>query len=520
MSSRKRAELNSRGFVLPVTPAGHPLIDVCMKIPNDPQHIGAFYSAMWSLGRWFNWQRDEDSRAIESANVWKELLVDHLRLNCDMGDGMIEIRFTDECGLEYSNDDGSSWTPVSGWTDFAPACFTGPQGETGATGATGAPGADGADGADGATGATGATGANGIDGVDGTDGIDGVCLDCDPEVPINPEEPGDGTRCAISIILADRAEKLWHDIFDANELELHTIAGGATLASSIIGFFIAGPIAAAAAASLIQPLVQMVELAGELQETDFDAAAYTRFRCAAYCSLPDDTNQITDAVLSTWISALVADPLNAAIFSPVGSITLTSFEDVMNLVPITEWQYEAWTAGTVDPAACLSCFCDSEFEYDWCKFFDFTTGEHGFTGLTGSYQAGQGYKQVIVASDLSATTRQVIAQRGFGGGGANAFTIKAIEVIYSNGHRAAGGQDLTFGGLNGGTAYLSGSLSSYEGSGSFTVLDEPVYPDLNGITISCYPSSNNTGQVGTLTIAGVRFFGVGTEADWSDAEDC
>lgn len=61
------------------------------------------------------------------------------------------FRFTEECVLEYY--DGVEWVAVSGWTEFAPACFIGP------------PGADGAPGAD---------GTNGTNGTNGTDGIDFV----------------------------------------------------------------------------------------------------------------------------------------------------------------------------------------------------------------------------------------------------------------------------------------------------------------------------------------------------------
>jgi len=38
------------------------------------------------------------------------------------------FRFTEACGLEFY--DGEAWQPVTGWTDFAPDCFTGPAGAT------------------------------------------------------------------------------------------------------------------------------------------------------------------------------------------------------------------------------------------------------------------------------------------------------------------------------------------------------------------------------------------------------
>lgn len=53
-----------------------------------------------------------------------------------------QFRFVD-CVLEYSNDGGETWTPVTGWPEAAGSCFQG------APGAPGAPGADGQDGAPG-----------------------------------------------------------------------------------------------------------------------------------------------------------------------------------------------------------------------------------------------------------------------------------------------------------------------------------------------------------------------------------
>jgi len=45
------------------------------------------------------------------------------------------FRFTEACGLEYYN--GEEWIPVDGWTEFAPACFTGADGVDGVDGVDG-----------------------------------------------------------------------------------------------------------------------------------------------------------------------------------------------------------------------------------------------------------------------------------------------------------------------------------------------------------------------------------------------
>lgn len=65
------------------------------------------------------------------------------RLSTSLQDfSTMNFRFTEECGLEYSPD-GSNWTPVSGWAEFAPTCFKGDPGADGADGTNGVDGADG-----------------------------------------------------------------------------------------------------------------------------------------------------------------------------------------------------------------------------------------------------------------------------------------------------------------------------------------------------------------------------------------
>lgn len=69
-----------------------------------------------------------------------------------------EFRMTEACGLEYRIDNGA-WVPVTGWTDFAPTCFAGPQGQQGETGPQGPAGE---------TGPTGPTGPQGPAGESGS----------------------------------------------------------------------------------------------------------------------------------------------------------------------------------------------------------------------------------------------------------------------------------------------------------------------------------------------------------------
>lgn len=47
---------------------------------------------------------------------------------------MLTWNFTDTCILQYSVDGGETWIDVPGWAEFAPACFTGPEGPAGPPG--------------------------------------------------------------------------------------------------------------------------------------------------------------------------------------------------------------------------------------------------------------------------------------------------------------------------------------------------------------------------------------------------
>lgn len=130
------------GLPLPDTLEGNPTVSFCMTIPNAPEYVQAFWGTIWELGNAWNWEKidSEDERRQIAAQVWRDTLqVSRQDFEAGQGCNMTTFRFTEECGLEYSND-GVTWIPVDDWTGFAPDCFTGPQGETGAPGAPGAPG--------------------------------------------------------------------------------------------------------------------------------------------------------------------------------------------------------------------------------------------------------------------------------------------------------------------------------------------------------------------------------------------
>ena len=112
-----------------------PLICVHMSAALVPYIIGAL-----ELYRWRDKWQGSDAQVATALGVMQDLITILTEGDNCGGDMPTNFRFTSDCGLEYTNDSGTSWTAVPGWTDFATICFQGP------AGATGAPGADGADG--------------------------------------------------------------------------------------------------------------------------------------------------------------------------------------------------------------------------------------------------------------------------------------------------------------------------------------------------------------------------------------
>lgn len=130
---------------------------VRLYIPKDRAHVAAFLGALEELTKWWNWERDTAKRGIVAAYVWRDILnglagLDYseptIRTDCDMP----QFRMTPECVLEYSNDNGATWQPVAGWSQYA-SCFVGPAGPQGEQGPQGLPGTQGPQGEPGVVGA-------------------------------------------------------------------------------------------------------------------------------------------------------------------------------------------------------------------------------------------------------------------------------------------------------------------------------------------------------------------------------
>ncbi len=62
------------GYILPAVI--NPLDTVCVpiEVPNDPNHIYAFWGALGELGRFWNWERDAFQSGEAAASVWRDTI--------------------------------------------------------------------------------------------------------------------------------------------------------------------------------------------------------------------------------------------------------------------------------------------------------------------------------------------------------------------------------------------------------------------------------------------------------------
>lgn len=110
-----------KGYRLPavVNPPGHRY--VCVPIPDDQNHILAFLGQLDMLAYWWTWQRDAAKTGKEVARVWREI-VETVRYQLDNGiecDMQFDIRVTEECLLQKSEDGGETWQTIADLSECA-----------------------------------------------------------------------------------------------------------------------------------------------------------------------------------------------------------------------------------------------------------------------------------------------------------------------------------------------------------------------------------------------------------------
>ena len=88
------------GFRLPQV-IDPPTRCLSIDLPDDPEHIAAFWGALQELCYWFNWERDPDKRGVQVSSVWTR----HIQAAHD------RFLSTNPCGNEIPMDDCRELAP-------------------------------------------------------------------------------------------------------------------------------------------------------------------------------------------------------------------------------------------------------------------------------------------------------------------------------------------------------------------------------------------------------------------------
>lgn len=128
------------GYMLPdvIEPTGY--ICVQVQVPTDVYHQAAFWGALDSLGRWFNWQRDEAKRGKDAAEVWRAIAAQARESTC--GGEEVNLQLIQQgCDIVLLNN-GVEATRLTLDTTLCPSLVgpQGPQGPQGEPGESGIPG--------------------------------------------------------------------------------------------------------------------------------------------------------------------------------------------------------------------------------------------------------------------------------------------------------------------------------------------------------------------------------------------
>lgn len=295
----------------------------------------------------------------------------------------LAFQFTEECGLEYTLNDAADpvvWTPVTGWSEFAPSCFVGPAGPTGPAGATGATGPKGDKGDKGDTGATGPAGATGATGAAGATGATGPAGPAGANALNTPAVTAttDDEYCNVAFQIVAYLDAEFNQMLEIVDAVDDAAAGVAELMSSG-----AGPVGVilAAAIAWFNGAIEATTSVLRAAITPDDVAEW---RCRLYCAIVAN-HGYSNAVLEAWKLDVYTNN-GGNVGAPFWAQTVNSFAPDI-------WQQQAYLgAASSATGQCFDCDCPTE----WTHTFDFTSSafssHFGISGGNGTYVSGQGYK--------------------------------------------------------------------------------------------------------------------------------
>lgn len=422
----------------------YPTTCIQIQIPNNLEFRAAFFGALAELGKGYNWQvggDEERERAISA--YWNRLIFDELTEDCE-GDPMATVfRFTAECGLEYSPD-GTNWTPVDGWSEFAETCFEGPAGPAGA------------DGAAGPAGPQGPAGPTAPDPLTAplvpptTNGMRDACtvatavvtsvldnyvlpsldLYVDEIIALGMSELDTqrellqiGTGGAISSGL----NAIWGNVTQA--LYSAGLAVGSTIHATILTFSAWLKSMDAVKADNARDNLRLASVKAELI-------------CMLFTCLDDSTN-LTQAVVDCWTAAIAS---SGDIHQDAKDALLSYMSDNLPLYALRmEAVYNADT-----PANCNSCIAEHFYEWDFTQ----SMGDWALAladGIAGTWVSGQGWKSTLRQSGADRTDELRIG-RSF----SSSFNRSLVRVEIE-GHFTRG--QIQFGGLGRGEMHLRDAVT-------------------------------------------------------------
>lgn len=252
---------------LPINSATEaPLVCVQFSAALVPYVLGLLEIYRWSDK--FKGTQEEVNKSLGIIQDFIVLLTEGNCPDCPENPMPTVWKFTAECGLEYSNDNGGTWNSVPGWSSFAEACFKGDQGESGPVGPVGPVGPSGED------------------------------CECTDPVPVQPPVPVGEDRCVTACNIAFGLGDYFYQQFEDKLDWLEAAFEATTILTDLAGDFIeAFPVLGA----LVDAVINFIE---SVAETDIpalrgenNAAFKENMQCKLYELMANDTDEFTAVYL-------------------------------------------------------------------------------------------------------------------------------------------------------------------------------------------------------------------------------
>jgi hypothetical protein len=246
----------------------------------------------------------------------------------------------------------------------------------------------------------------------------------------------------------------------------------------------------------------------------------------------DRIDAARDGLTCAWIDALDEDLLvirseydgfQSALDDHVDSDVAQQLRDFLKLVPLSRIRALARTPND-DEFDCEVC----NFEYDWCREFDFTIDERGWTTPNTNFQvneylAGQGWRSSIEDWYIHKKMRSLGIRRHLASSTHDSRLIKAVQVFYAGAPGENPGNMRVQ--LRQGFVTTHQSEQSWDGRSLRTfVLDTPAL--CNNLSVYAVVGLDETLPTtdpgGEMIVSKVKLFGVGTPppASWQVMEEC